>query len=263
MSRDAVVRIAALDVRRSPSHPSELKSQLLMGERVRILSAGRKWSKVENRADGYRGWVREWGLLHLSASEAGEWERSAIWRVGRSHLELRAGPGRGAIVTPIFWNSPVAVDRFEGSSARVRLPDGRHGWTERRFLRRADRPATSLDQVVAALLGVPYLWGGRTPLGFDCSGFVQQVLASLGTAIPRDAHEQFMAGRGAGQRRTPRKGELVFFGRPGGRMTHVGISLGRGLVAHAQGTVHVSSLIPSNPLYDRALAGSLRSFRRP
>lgn len=265
MSQSAVVRIAALDVRRRPSHRSELKSQLLMGELVRLLSVGRggKWSRIENRADGYKGWVRQWGLRHLTPAEAAEWERSAQWRVACRHLELRAGPKRGAIVTPIFWNSLVVVSRLEGAFARLRLPDGDHAWTERRHLRRAGRPAGSLEQVIRSLIGIPYLWGGRTPLGFDCSGFVQQVLSSIGTEVPRDAHEQFVACRGSGGRRAPRKGELVFFGRPGGRMTHVGIAMGRGLVAHAQGTVHVSSLTPTHRLYDRALAGSLRAVGRP
>jgi hypothetical protein len=235
-----------------------------MGELVRVLSVGGggRWSKVENRADGYRGWVRAWGLRTLTTAEAAEWARAARWRVARSHVELRAGPGRGAVVGPIFWNSPVTADRFSGRFARLRLPDGTHAWIERRNLRLSSRKAGSMDRVIARFSGIPYFWGGRTPMGFDCSGFVQQVMAGLGVSVPRDAHEQFLRSK-PGRKRTPRKGDLVFFGRSGGRMTHVGIAIGNGLIAHAQGTVHVSSLDPSNPLYDKKLADSMRSIRRP
>jgi len=265
MKRYAVVRNASVDVRRHPSHRSELRSQLLMGEVVRILSVrgSGRWSRVENKADGYRGWVRAWGLFPVTEAEAEAWSRSARWRVARSHIELRSGPGRGEIVGPLFWNSPVAEVGSSGAHVRLRLPDGTHGWTQRRNLRPANRRAGRLEDIVGRFSGIPYLWGGRTPLGFDFSGFVQQVLAGVGVEVPRDAHQQFLVSRRSPAARSPRKGELMFFGRRGGRMTHVAIALGKGLFAHAQGTVHVNSLSPSNPLYDKRLAASLRSIGRP
>jgi hypothetical protein len=259
----AVVSIAALDVRRAPAHASELRSQLLMGEVVDLLAiAGRgRWSRVRNRSDGYRGWVRTWGLLPSGAVD--DWSMAAEWRVAVRHLELRAHPGRGGIVGPLFWNSAVRVIGEKRGFARVGLPDGTGGWTERKNLRHRTRRAGSLREVVMGFHGVPYLWGGRTPLGFDCSGFVQQTLAAIGTDVPRDAHEQFVASRpirGAG---FVRPGDLLFFASRGTRMSHVGIALGKTLYAHSRGTVRISSLDRSNRLYDKELADTLRAFGRP
>ncbi len=265
MNGDAIVSIAALDLRRTPGHRGELRSQLLLGERVGILSAARRgaWLRVENCSDGYRGWVRSWGLLSVSPLEAKRWEREAVWRVAAHHLELLRAPGRGRVVAPLFWNSRVVVLEQRGRHAAIALPDGTRGWTERRNLRRQSRPAGSLNRVIDGLRGVPYLWGGRTPMGFDCSGFVQQVMTAIGIAVPRDAHQQLLASRRLRLSDHARAGDLVFFGHIGGRMTHVGIALGQDLYAHARGVVRVNSLDPSNSLYDKSLAATLRARGRP
>jgi hypothetical protein len=262
--RLGVVSIAALDLRRSPDHRSEMKSQLLLGERVRIL--GRtprgRWARVQNLSDLYRGWVRTWGLLELSEADAVAWERRARWRVAVSATEVHARSGAGAVLTPIFWNARVAADERSGSHRRIHLPDGRHGWLEASALRLEGRPAGTLAKLLARFEGVPYLWGGRTPLGFDCSGFAQQVLDALNVPLPRDAHEQFRFCRPVSAGRA-RPGDLVFFGRRGARVGHVGIVRGGGLFVHARGTVHVASLDPRNMLYDQALAAMVRGFGRP
>src|SRR5262245_2667248 len=261
----AVVSIAALDLRRRPDHRSEMRSQLLLGETVRVLAFGPRgqWWRVESRTDRYRGWARSWGLRPLSRHGLREWERAAVWRVQSNYLELRSASGRRHDLGPIFWNSRVAGSPGARGRFRMVLPDGSEGWTEARNLRRRGRTAGSLDQLVERFRGVPYLWGGRTPFGLDCSGFVQQVMAGRGILTPRDAHEQFLASRSVAASAAPRRGDLLFCGRPRSRMAHVGIALGRGLFAHARGTVRLNSLQPSSPLYDKALARSLRAVRRP
>src|SRR5215470_19109139 len=104
MSRRArtfgVVALASLDLRRRPDHRSELRSQLLMGEIVRRLSRDRRetWWEVENRADGYRGWVRAWGVVEASAARVARWRRQATAQVVRAYAEVRERPGLGALV---------------------------------------------------------------------------------------------------------------------------------------------------------------------
>src|SRR5882762_507377 len=114
-----VVCLAALDVRRRPGHGSEMRTQLLLGEVVRIQrrAAGGKWCLVQNVVDGYRGWVRSWGLVEVSAGRAAAWQRSARARVTRIWAEARLEPGKGALVSPLVWGGRVIPG---GSRGRYR-----------------------------------------------------------------------------------------------------------------------------------------------
>ena len=260
----AVVSLAALDMRRRPEHRAELTSQLLLGEVVRVLGArtGGEWWRVEGLADGYRGWVRGWGLVRVPAARARSWQAKAVARVTVAVAEARAGPGRGALVSPLFLNSWVIAGRRLGAYRRVELPDGRRGWVLVESVAcRGEKPA--LLERVLSLLGVPYHWGGRTALGFDCSGFTQQVLAEQGVSLPRDAAHQLKASRRLSSGEQPEPGDLIFFAAPGRRPGHVGIGLGGGYFAHCRGRVLISSVESSNGLCDKDLMPQSLAWARP
>lgn len=260
----AVVSLAVLDVRRRPGHTAELTSQLLLGEIVRILSArpGGQWWRVEGLTDGYRGWVRGWGLVRVPVARARSWQAKAAARVAVPVAEVRTGPGRGALVSPLFLNSRIIAGRRRGAHRRVELPDGRRGWVPVGSLaRHGERPA--LLQRVLSLLGVPYHWGGRTALGFDCSGFTQQVLAEQGVELPRDAAHQLKASRWLSSGEPPEPGDLIFFAAPGTPPGHVGIGLGDGYFAHCRGMVRISSVESSNRLYDKEVMPQYTGWARP
>jgi cell wall-associated NlpC family hydrolase len=190
------------------------------------------------------------------------WERRARARVGRLFVEVREAPGRGPLISPLFWNGRVIALGTRGRFRQVELPDGRRGWAPAGALV-SGRATNGLAKRVAGLLGIPYLWGGRTPLGFDCSGFTQQVLAEQGVTIARDAEQQFRRARPLRGGEKPRIGDLLFFGPPGGPMGHVGLGLGGGYYAHCRKHVRINSDDPSNPLYDNELKHQLRGWRRP
>ncbi len=260
-----VVSVAALDLRRRPDHRSELKSQLLTGEVVRrqATSGDGQWWRVENLTDGYRGWVRSWGLVGVADSEARRWSRMATARAARCYAEIRRARGSGAVISPLFWNGRVIPRGRSGRWTLVELPDGRRGWVESGALSPGRRRPPSLLRRLEDLLGLPYLWGGRTPLGFDCSGFVQQVLAEQGIRLPRDADDQYRAVRPLGRSSRPKIGDLVFFGPRRGRLTHVGLVLGEDRFVHAHGWVKIGSFDHRNELYDNELSVLKRAFGRP
>jgi gamma-D-glutamyl-L-lysine dipeptidyl-peptidase len=258
-----IVQIAALDLRRRPDHRSELGTQLLLGEGVRILErrAGGAWCRVESEADGYRGWVRSWGLAEVDARRAAAWRRRARARIGALYAEAREAPGRGALVTPLLWSARVVALGRRGRHSRVALPDGRDAWVETSAL--AGRRPPDLVARVRSLLGVPYLWGGRTAVGIDCSGFTQLVLAERGIRVPRDAADQERRTRPVHNVDRAQAGDLVFFGDRPGPAGHVGLMLGGGYYAHARGRVRINSIDPRNPLYDKALGAQIRRAQRP
>lgn len=258
-----IVSIAALDLRRNPDHRSEMCSQLLLGEEVRIVSASRDrlWWRVRSAGDGDRGWVRAWGLVPLVAARAAAWRRRARVRVTACWAEARTAPGRGALVSPLFLNSRIVAGSRQGAHRRVILPDGRRGWVEAVALGPAGR-GIGIPARVRSLLGVPYLWGGRTPLGLDCSALTQILLAERGIALPRDAAEQYRACRPLAAGDRTREGDLAFFGPPGRSPGHVGVVLGKGLFVHARGQVRIASTDHANVLHDKELGRQFRGFRR-
>ena len=260
-----VVGLAILDVRRRPAHASEMGSQLLLGEVVRITrrTAGGAWCLVRNETDGYRGWVRAWGLVEVPARRAASWRRKARARVARIWAEARSEPGRGGLVSPLVWGSVVIPGRAHGRYRQVELPDGRRGWTEAKTLSVGRRRAPAVHVRARDLLGAPYLWGGRTAAGIDCSGLSQLLMAEQGFLLPRDAADQERASARLTAGDVTRAGDLAFFGRKGRTAGHVGVLLGGGYYVHARGIVRINSLDPDNALYDKELAAQFRAIRRP
>jgi gamma-D-glutamyl-L-lysine dipeptidyl-peptidase len=260
-----VVSIAALDVRLSPAHRSELGSQLLLGEVVRVLSASRDglWWRIENQADGYHGWARTWGLVPASAARAARWRARATARVILASVAATSSPRGGSLVSPLFYNSRLIPAGTTAGRRRLELPDGRRAWVPAAAIAIGGGPRIDLVSRIRGLLGVPYFWGGRTAAGFDCSGFTQQVLAEQGIALPRDAWQQFRISSPLRNGERQRPGDLIFFGNPGERPSHVGIALGGGYYAHARGRVLIGSLEPDNPLCDKRLLDQLVAIRRP
>jgi hypothetical protein len=259
----AVVSLPLLDVRREPRHAAELGSQLLMGETVSLLGPGPRagWLRVRNDADGYRGWVRAWGLVTAGRARVAGWRRRARARVAAPMASVLAAPRAGTAVSPVFFGNRLIAGPVRRGWRRVELPDGRCGWLPAATL--AGTRAPGLAERVKTLLGAPYLWGGRSPAGFDCSGFVQQVLLEQGRSLPRDARHQCAACRRLPGREQPAVGDLAFFRRPGEPASHVGIGLGAGYYAHCRGRVAIASIEAGNPLYDNDLAPQFMGWYRP
>jgi|SRR5262245_2397833 len=258
-----VVLLPLLDVRAEPSHAAELGSQLLMGEIVAVEGRGRRagWLRIRNEADGYRGWVREWGIVAAPRARALRWLRRARGLVSAPMAMVLASRGGSTAVSPVFFGGRVIAHRASRGWVGVELPDGRRGWLPADAL--AGRRRVALADRVTSLLGTPYLWGGRSPAGYDCSGFVQQVLLEQGVSLPRDARHQCSGSRRLSGDADPKPGDLAFFRRPGEPASHVGICLGAGYFAHCRGRVAIANMDPGNPLHDNDLGPQFMGWYRP
>jgi cell wall-associated NlpC family hydrolase len=170
-----------------------------------------------------------------------------------------------------------------GEMLEVRKPDGSSWWVpERNLLPLSERPGpdaagiTRALAVIESMTGTPYLWGGSTPFGFDCSGLAQAFWGFLGLRLPRDADQQFAAGVPVEGKFLP--GDLLFFGEvreqdslpeepgaPRRKITHVAISLGGDRMIHSNGSawgISLNSLDPGSPFYREWLKANLVGARR-
>jgi cell wall-associated NlpC family hydrolase len=260
-----IVAIASLEMRSGPDHRHELTNQLLLGEAVRRLASreGGRWWHAEGLADGYRGWIRTWGIQPATGDALEAWQSAARARVSVLNATARERPRGSVATTPLPWRARVAVTGTRGGWTRLALPAGGEAWVERSQVAREGTPPPTLAQRLDTLWGIPYLWGGRTAAGLDCSGFTQQVLGEQGWRLPRDAHEQWETSRPLRSARAARPGDLLFFSSGGGRVGHVGIWVGGGHFAHARGVVRINSLDPKNPLCDKELMAQFVGFGRP
>jgi cell wall-associated NlpC family hydrolase len=260
-----VVTLPALDLRPEPDHRAELSSQLLLGETVSLLSRTPKrgWWRVRHEGDRYQGWVRAWGLEIATATRVRRWARLATATVCVPFANATATALGGLPVSPLFLGSRVIPGRQLRGRRAVELPDARRGWVDGRSLRLPGTEPPALEFRVTSLLGTPYLWGGRTPAGLDCSAFVQLVLAEQGMAFPRDACDQLGACDPLPAGASPAVGDLVFFAARGEAVSHVGIALGGRYFAHSRGSVRIATLEREDALCDRALRPQFRGWFRP
>ncbi len=212
-------------LRAEPSHRSEMVSQLLWGEPQQIFSEHQGWLQVRGYLDGYIGWVPV-GTLMAAWSEGGGW---AVVQRRWAPILRRGQPvgwaSVGAVVPKVgFWRT--AIGDFSVPAGAYRAPTAAQDW--RTLLR--------------PFIGAPYLWGGKTPAGIDCSALVQLLYRLRGYLLPRDAYQQAEA---ALPTSLPKPGDLVFFtSQRSTRISHVGLYLGRGKLLHATpaGAVHMGSL---------------------
>lgn len=267
---EMIASSSVADVRRSPSHPSELVSQAVMGDRVLPLKSEGEWFLVRME-DGYIGWIRSWHLLETTAAARDAFQARASHRIAVNSSEALSGPSAEALpVSDLVIGTPVVVTASASRGwVAVELPDGRAGFVREPHieLRPVGRPASRERLVATGLrfLGIPYLWGGSTPKGFDCSGLVQRIFRLQGVVLPRDSDQQARFGR---EKRVASlddllPGDLLFFGRPSQRVTHVAMVLPGREFLHAYGQVRVNSLDPEHPQYEPNLARDWRATRDP
>lgn len=267
--RFAVVTSVA-DLRKEPSHASELLTQAIAGEGLAPLKRDGDWVLVR-MDDGYLGWVRSWCIKPMSALELENFVAGAAHRVCGNVIQILDRPGEegGPVCDAVSGTRLASTPCGRRGWRAVRFADGREGYARSRWIERVPaarrRSRKTLGETGRRFLGVPYVWGGTTAKGFDCSGLVQHVFRLHGMLLPRDSDQQSRFGREKpiGDVDALNTGDLLFFGKSDAQITHVALYLSNGLFLHAHGEVRENALNLRHPLYAEKLVGEWRCVRDP
>lgn len=240
---------------RRPKADAPIDTELLFGERVTVLDEADGWAWVQNETDSYVGYLPSDAL-----GKDGDAEVSPSHRVYALRTFLYPEPDLKTPALDIVSMTSSLTIRSERSG----YGDTGHGWIWLGHLKPADEYRSDLDAIARAFIGTPYLWGGRSSIGLDCSAFVQICLAACGTAIPRDTDQQEEALSEAvgwtGDEDVLQPGDLVFW------KGHVGLWIGPRGVIHANATDMAVSEAPLSALTAQILettGEAISSIRRP
>ena len=226
--------LTVIPLRKEASDRSEMVSQILFGEIAELIELKDSWLKVKLSYDGYIGWVDKKQMLEISTKEFEQLQSqpsfASLDLVHSLHLEDRQTmPLVIGSTLPFLHNAEIRFSsfhsRYEGKSVQTDSVI-RERWME----------------IALMYLNAPYLWGGRSPFGIDCSGFTQVVMKLCGIKLLRDAAQQATQGTTINILEESRPGDLAFFDNSEGQIVHVGFILANQQIIHASGKVRIDKL---------------------
>lgn len=230
-----ICALSIVPCRLEPADISEMVTQLLFGEIYRVIDERKKWIKIRATHDGYESWIDRKQHQEIKRDEFMELEKAP--RTFSNDLVALLQEHKSASFFPLVLGS-VLPNYTSGAS------DFNH--TEFTFEGEVStHPSANRDDLVNTAflyLNSPYLWGGRTAFGIDCSGFSQIIYRMCGVDLPRDASQQAEVGDKLSFIEEATPGDLAFFDNAEGKITHVGILLSDHRIIHASGKVRVDRI---------------------
>jgi cell wall-associated NlpC family hydrolase len=225
-----ICNLALIPLRAEPSDRSEQVSQILFGEAFEILEWRDRWVRVVTAYDNYEGWI-------------GRLQFAMLGHIAYKSLKQNPAPVTYRAVTQAWKKANNSVLYLPVSSSLVFLKGTTCHINNEKFEIIGEIGETeSIDIAAKSFLNTPYLWGGRTHYGIDCSGFTQTVFRLQGIHLLRDARMQAEQGDTVDFISEARLGDLAFFDNEEGKITHVGIMLNNSEIIHASGRVKIDHI---------------------
>jgi len=226
-----ICNLSMIPIYLEPSHKSEMVSQLLFGEHFEIVEKINNWVKIKIVFDAYNGWIEEKQFQPISKDDYQLLSSKNI-TLNANLIEYIAT--KEGLLFPIPLGASLSFLDISGINTC--------GFTFDGDKTSAQKPKSEILKTAFMYLNTPYLWGGKTPFGIDCSGFVQMVYKLNGYTILRDANQQATQGEVLSFIDEAEAGDLAFFDNENGKITHVGIVMSNNNIIHAHGKVRIDKL---------------------
>lgn len=250
-----ICHLTVIPVRAEGSDKAALVTQLIFGEHYSVNEETEKWAYITIHRDGYQGWICKKQLFEINHQEFDELSINDFPICAQNHVEVKTSHGlihlsKGSILP--YYRGGVAKLRAESLEVTAKV---------------STQDMDQLRSECESFLGAPYLWGGRTVYGVDCSGLTQIVFRLCGINLPRDAYQQAEEGEPVHFLEEAQDGDLAFFDNQEGKITHVGVVFKQETgfsIIHASGLVR-EDVLDHQGIFrgdTKAYSHNLRTIRR-
>ncbi len=221
-----ICNLGIVPIRLEPSDTSEMVTQALYGDYFKVLEQRKKWSRIRFAYDNYEGWIDNKQYIKIEDDEYTELTNSKL-KLSKDLIEFVSDNSNNLYPIPIgsdLKGLNLLQHHFEGSTITSKFDK------------------SEIIKTSFLYLNAPYLWGGKTPFGIDCSGFTQMVYKLNGYKLFRDASQQASQGEALSFIEESEPGDLAFFDNAEGNIIHVGIIMEDNYIIHAHGKVRIDRL---------------------
>ena len=228
-----ISKISIIPVRADKTEQSEMVTQILFGEMFQIIEEDKNWVFVKLIEDGYQGWLSADSFTGISDDEFMALNKSES-KIVRKLFETVKNVTKQEILILPFGS---VLPRFNVTDSSFAITDTRYELQQDDDIKDYD-----ISYLAKQFLNAPYLWGGKNPMGIDCSGFTQLIYKAMQIQIPRDASQQVNLGQTINFVNDARLGDLAFFDNDEGSITHVGVVLNNNEIIHSSIKVRIDKL---------------------
>jgi hypothetical protein len=251
-----VCMVAVVPIRKAPEEQSEMISQLLFGEYYIVEEISSKWLKINTVFDHYTGWIDR-KFFHKDGTEDGINDRTQVVLYSKiSEIGMPDGSSQLIPAGSDIPNFNTANHEFTIGEQKYRVKS--------LFGELLLPPSQRIFETACEFMNTPYLWGGRSVFGFDCSGFIQTVFKIHGQSLPRETDQQILSGQAVPSLKDIVPGDLAFFCNEEGKVNHVGMVIANDQIIHCSGWVRIDRL-DENGIFNRengVYTHSLKEVRR-